>query len=134
MPEIQTKDKVITLEELGAVINAKAGVTSVNSQTGDVNLTPANIGAYTKAETDALIAQSMATLIEVTNPTVSFDERGIATYPLRSGYWLIAGGAKDGFGLGVGYSPNNLYYLSSDHYKGATDVSVYLTWAKISAP
>jgi len=45
MPEIQTKDKLITLEELGAAINAKAGVTSVNSQTGAVSLTPANIGA-----------------------------------------------------------------------------------------
>lgn len=45
MPEIQVKDKLITLEELGTAINAKAGVTSVNNQTGAVSITPANIGA-----------------------------------------------------------------------------------------
>lgn len=45
MPEIQTKDKLITLEELGVALNGKAGVTSVNNQTGAVSITPANIGA-----------------------------------------------------------------------------------------
>ena len=45
MPEIQTKDKLITLEELGAAIDAKAGVTSVNNQTGAVSFTTADIGA-----------------------------------------------------------------------------------------
>jgi hypothetical protein len=48
LPEIQVKDKLITLEELGTAINAKAGVTSVNSQTGAVSITPANIGAVAK--------------------------------------------------------------------------------------
>lgn len=51
MPEIQTKDKLITLEELGVALNGKAGVTGIkgdaetNYRQGDVNLTPANIGA-----------------------------------------------------------------------------------------
>ena len=49
MPEIQVKNKLITLEELGTAINAKAGVTSVNNQTGAVSITPANIGAVAKS-------------------------------------------------------------------------------------
>ena len=74
MPEIQTKDKFITLEELGVAINAKAGVTSVNSQTGAVSITPENIGAMSTAR---ILAQSAVFSIPTPGNSITINMAGI---------------------------------------------------------
>jgi hypothetical protein len=82
LPEIQVKDKLITLEELGTAINAKAGVTSVNSQTGAVSITPANIGALDVNGSNAMYS-----------------------------WMIIDASANNGLGIDIAMSNNRHWYL-----------------------
>lgn len=72
-------------------------------------------------------------LIDITNPTISFNANGIGVVPLRAGYWLLTASVSNGEALGVSYSFHNQYILKNTNYQNA-NLSVYLTWAKIPAP
>ena len=116
MPEIQTKDKLITLEELGVALNGKAGVTGVKGNAeasyrqGNVNLTPANIGAVAKTGDTITGPLTMNSNLFGALGSTGFritDESGALSYLCT---------ADDFYGSGGGWN----HFIICNHGDGAT--------------
>lgn len=98
----------------GAQVNTITGVkgdAESSYRTGNVSITPANIGAYTKSETDNAISQSLTTKLDTASIRIYFGNASEFTYSglnaiNRSSYkhglliWGI-GNAQDEMGLSL---------------------------------
>lgn len=126
------RTKKITAENLAASIKTIASL--IASTELDASPTEGSTNAVQSGGVYDAIQQSTANMFDITTTSLSFDENGVSRVPLRSGYWLVSAGAKNGFGLPIGYSPSNTYYVANNAYASKSDVPVYLTWVKVSAP
>ena len=130
--QVNGRTKKITAQNLAASIKTIASL--IASSDLDTAPTSDSTKAVQSGGVYNAIQQSTKSMFDITNQSLSFDENGTSRVPLRSGYWLVSAGVKNGYGLVVGYSPSNIYYVTNNAYASRSNVSVYLTWAKVSAP